>query len=73
MLGHSPAPPGSRSLFSRGSSDPRLPQLLRQTLAEGKKADAKFSEIGEALLANQPGKRQAAGAGYWTGWGNSSG
>jgi len=46
---------------------------LRQTLAEGKKADAKFSEIGEALLANQPGKRQAAGAGYWTGWGNSWG
>jgi ferritin-like metal-binding protein YciE len=35
-------------------------QLLNETLAEEKAAGAKLSEIGETLLANQSGKRQAA-------------
>ena len=52
---------GSLAAFAKGLGLPDAAQLLTQTLTEEKKADAKLSEIGETLLANQSGRRQAAG------------
>jgi ferritin-like metal-binding protein YciE len=52
---------GSLAAFAKGLGLRDAAQLLNQTLTEEKKADAKLSEIGETLLANQSGRRQAAG------------
>jgi ferritin-like metal-binding protein YciE len=51
---------GSLAAFAKGLGLQDAAQLLTQTLSEEKAADAKLSEIGETLLANQSGKRQAA-------------
>jgi ferritin-like metal-binding protein YciE len=51
---------GSLAAFAKSLGLQGAAQLLNETLAEEKAADAKLSEIGEALLAKQSGKRQAA-------------
>jgi ferritin-like metal-binding protein YciE len=51
---------GSLAAFAKSLGLQDAAQLLNETLAEEKAADAKLSEIGETLLANQSGKRQAA-------------
>ena len=51
---------GSLAAFAKGLGLQDAAQLLTQTLSEEKAADAKLSEIGETLLANQSGKRQVA-------------
>jgi ferritin-like metal-binding protein YciE len=51
---------GSLAAFAKSLGHQGAAQLLNETLAEEKAADAKLSEIGEALLAKQSGKRQAA-------------
>lgn len=53
---------GSLAAFAKSLGLQDAAQLLNQTLAEEKKADAKLSEIGESLLAKQSGRRQTAGA-----------
>lgn len=50
---------GSLATFAKSLGFQDAAQLLTETLAEEKTADAKLSRIGEALLANQSGKRQA--------------
>lgn len=51
---------GSLAAFAKNLGLHDAVQLLSETLAEEKAADAKLSQIGETLLANQLGKRQAA-------------
>jgi ferritin-like metal-binding protein YciE len=51
---------GSLAAFAKSLGLQGAAQLLNDTLAEEKTADAKLSEIGEALLAKQSGKHQAA-------------
>ena len=51
---------GSLAAFAKSLGLQDAAQLLNETLAEEKAAGAKLSEIGETLLANQSGKRQAA-------------
>jgi ferritin-like metal-binding protein YciE len=51
---------GSLAAFAKGLGLQDAAQLLKETLAEEKAADAKLSQIGETLLGNQSTKRQAA-------------
>jgi len=51
---------GSLAAFAKNLGLQNAAQLLNETLAEEKAADAKLSEIRETLLAKQSGKRQAA-------------
>jgi ferritin-like metal-binding protein YciE len=51
---------GSLAAFAKNLGRQDVAQLLNETLAEEKAADAKLSQIGETLLAQQAGKRQAA-------------
>ncbi len=46
---------GSLAAFAKGLNLPEATQLLNQTLAEEKAADAKLSQIGETLLGKQSG------------------
>jgi ferritin-like metal-binding protein YciE len=52
---------GSLAAFAKNLGLPDIAKLLNETLAEEKAADAKLSQIGETLLAQQSGKRQAVG------------
>jgi ferritin-like metal-binding protein YciE len=52
---------GSLAAFAKNLGLPDAAKLLNETLAEEKAADAKLSQIGETLLAQQSGKRQAVG------------
>lgn len=51
---------GSLAAFAKNLGRQDAAQLLNETLAEEKAADAKLSRIGESLLAQQPGRSQAA-------------
>jgi ferritin-like metal-binding protein YciE len=51
---------GSLAAFAKNLGLQSAAQLLGETLAEEKAADAKLSQIGETLFARQSGKRQAA-------------
>ena len=49
---------GSLAALARSLGLPEIVSLLAETLSEEKKADAKLTEIGEALLNRQAAKRQ---------------
>jgi ferritin-like metal-binding protein YciE len=51
---------GSLAAFAKSLGLPDAAQLLNETLAEEKAADAKLSQLGETLLGTQSSKRQSA-------------